>query len=259
MTEKFPTKAAARRPEIVSRTEKSVRKLNIFGPVLGILRTVFYLAILAAVIYLIFFSSIFKIKNVEISGVKSSEISDYLEKSLTGKNIILFLPGKYLGGLTTQFPIVQQVRIVRGLPNSVKVYVEERRQQLVWCSDKCFEIDNNGLAYQEIARPQNLVVVVDQDNLELKVGDRVISQDFIYFFLHAVDEIEKLGLKVSEADIKDTTFRLSFKTTEGWDIIFDTSASLENQVSALKQTVLNNRSDIHEYVDLRVEGVAYIK
>jgi hypothetical protein len=39
----------------------------------------------------------------------------------------------------------------------------------------------------------------------------------------------------------------------------DSSASLKNQISALKQVIEKNRPDIKEYVDVRVEGFVYIK
>ena len=48
-------------------------------------------------------------------------------------------------------------------------------------------------------------------------------------------------------------------TVEGWQAILDSSSSLQNQISALAQVVKNNRADLKEYVDVRVEGVAYIK
>jgi len=56
-----------------------------------------------------------------------------------------------------------------------------------------------------------------------------------------------------------STFKITFTTDKKWNIITDSSYSLKNQISALEQVLKNNRADIHEYVDVRVEGVAYIK
>lgn len=250
-----------RKREIFSATEKPSRriKIRIKVPFLSHLKVFFYIVILLAIFYFLIFSQIFKIKNVEIDGVKSIEISDYINRSLLDKNIILFSPGSFLDNLSKNYPIVQEARIVRGLPSTVRVAVEERKQLLVWCTSKCFDIDTHGFAYQEIQRPADQIVLTDKSNIGIKVGDQVASERFIDFYLKAIDELEGIGLKAGESYIEDTTFKLTFKTSEGWNVIFDTSESLATQVDALKQVLEKNRSDIKEYVDVRVEGAAYIK
>lgn len=262
--ERFPIKGAGRDLKgglAFSATQKQKKKVSvkIKIPFLPYLRGLFYLAILLAIIYFVFFGSIFRIKNVEINGVKSTEISDYLNRELVGRNIILFSPGRFLKTLSSKYPIVEEAKIIRGLPSTVKIDLSERKQLLVWCSVKCFEIDTRGFAYQEISTPSDKLYVNDKANIDNKVGDQVVSQRFIDFYLKAAEELDKLGLKPSQSYVQDTTFKLVFKTQDGWEAIFDTSESLANQIDALRQVLEKNRSDIKEYVDLRVEGVAYIK
>lgn len=245
-----------KKPEIVQKTEhQKIRPHIDTRP----LRSIFYLALFLAGIYLIFISNVFKITNVEIDGIKSVEISDYAKRTLYGQNIFLIRPGTYLDDLSAKFPILEQAGIVRGLPSTIKITAKERKQVMVWCSLNCYEVDNRGYVYQEVPRPLDLVVLLDGKNLPVKIGDQVTSPDVISFYLTAIDRIEELGLKVAEAGVDETTFKISFKTSENWSIIMDTSASLKNQISALSQTLEKTRADIHEYVDLRVEGLVYIK
>ena len=171
----------------------------------------------------------------------------------------MFSPGKYLRNLSTEYPIIEEAKIVRGLPSTIKIDVAERKQLLVWCSNKCFEVDTRGFAYQEIPMPTDKLFLSDRSNIESKTGQQLVSERFIDFYLKSIDEMDKLGLKISESYIEDTTFKLIFKTSDGWNAIFDTSESLTNQIDALRQVLDKNRSDVKEYVDLRVAGVVYIK
>jgi hypothetical protein len=246
-----------RRPEIINKTKREqVKRQYNFKP----LKTIFYLIIFAACLYVVFFSNIFRIKQVEVEGVKSLEISDYIKQNLMGKNILLLQTGRFLRKTEKNFPILSELNMVRGLPGTVKVFLAERSQSMVMCNaDSCYEIDNKGYAYQKTVKPRDKVVLVDEKNIAIKEGDRVLSDSFIYFFLSAVDELKGLGLSIASAKMDETTFKISFVTSEGWSIITDSSYSLKNQMSAVKQILEKNRPDIHEYIDVRVEGVAYLK
>ena len=247
-----------KKPEIVLVTQAPLKEKQHIN--LKPFRTVFYLALIGAVLYCVFFSGLFRIRSIRIEGAKSHNISNYLEQSLVGKNILLMRPSAYLRDLEKKFPILQGATIVRGLPSTVRVIVAERRQVLIWCSSiDCKEVDQNGYVYREIPRPKNRVVIVDQLNAKYSIGDKITSKEFIDIFLTALDSIEANGLKISEVQVGETTFKLSFKTQDGWLVILDPTESLKNQMSALKQVLAKNRVDIHEYVDLRVEGLAYIK
>lgn len=248
-----------KKPELISRTPKVkqrfARKINL-KPLGGF----FYLIVLAGIAYFILFSGRFNITKVEIEGVKSLEISDHITRSLTGRNILFLQTGSYLHSLTKKFPILQEAKIIRGLPSTIKISILERNQILIWCNaNECYEVDNNGYPYQKIPRPTDRVVVYDETNLKVSENQIIVSPQFIDFFLKAIDQLNQQGIKIKEGRIAETTFKVTFLTESGWRAIFDTSESLQNQISALKQVIETNGSDIHEYVDVRVKGLAYIK
>ena len=136
-------------------------------------RSFLSLALVGFLLYFFFVGTYFKIKDVVVEGVKSVEIADHLKRTLIGKNILLLRPGNYLRELSDNFPVLEESRIVRGLPSTVKVVASERRQVLIWCADICAEVDNYGFAYQEVKRPEDRVVLSDESGLPVKVGDRV--------------------------------------------------------------------------------------
>jgi len=248
---------AFQNPKILGRTApkiKTRKRINLHP-----LKTVFYLAVLFLLIYLIFFSSFFRIKNIDMDGIKSVEVSDYLQHTLIGKNILIFIPSTYLNTLTTKFPILEQAQLVRGLPSTIKIIAKERKQVLVWCSDSCFNIDNHGYAYESSTTTNGEIPLNDKSQIKVNLGDRVSSPEFINFYLNALERLQEMGLKITEGRIEETSFKLYFRTSENYDIIFDTSQSLNEQLNALKQVLDKNRSDIKEYVDLRVNGIVYVK
>ncbi|MFH1855487.1 MAG: hypothetical protein ABH810_03750 [bacterium] len=246
-----------KRPEIIRQTEKDKRSKSFS---LKPLVSVFYIIVGVAVCYFLFFSGVFSIKKIEISGIKSMEISDYMKQQLIGRNILLLRTGKFLYDSQRKFPSLSEVRLVRGLPETVKLVAKERNQVMIICSlENCFQVDNYGYAYQKIPKPKDKVVLNDKKNIKINEGERVVSESFIAFFLDALDEMNHLGLKVKSAEMEETTFKITFVTKDGFNIITDSSYSLKNQISALTQVIEKSKGDIHEYIDVRVEGVAYIK
>ena len=219
-----------------------------------------YLIIIGLAFYFVFISNFFRIKSISVENVKSVEIEDYVNSSLLGKNILLMLPGRYLEDLVAKFPVLEQARIVRGLPDTVRVIIDEREQKFIWCNLKaCYEVDNNGYIFNEVEKTSAAVALTDLGNVEISELKQVASKNFIKFFVKALEQIGDAGIEVTEAQIDKTTFKLEFISAEGWRIIMDTSGSLNNQVSAVRQVFEKNKPDIHEYIDVRVEGVVFIK
>lgn len=257
----FKVKSEFKKKEILFKTERgSTRSARgDRAPVFAQIKNLFYILLILAFVYFFVFSSIFKIKDIDAISIESPEIYDRIALDLLGKNIIFFRVGDYLKKITSDFPIIEEIRIVRGLPSTLRIEVKERDTMLLWCAQKCFEIDNRGVAYKEAERGGEQIVLFDKSGIEIRIGDRLASKRFIDFYFKATSDLDQNGIKISEAYIEDTTFKLVLKTSEGWSIILDTSASLDNQIFALKQILENNRSDISDYVDLRVEGVGYLK
>lgn len=244
--------------KILFQTEKPDKSLVSFPRKL--ITYFIYLLLVVAVVYFVFISDLFRIKNIKVENVKSIEIEDYVKISLQGKNILFMLPGRYLKELVERFPVLEQARIVRGLPNTVKVVVDEREYRFIWCNaENCYQVDNNGYILEKSVKTKNDIVLQDLGNVEVKDSQQVVSKQFIAFFLNALDQIKKMNLKIKEAQIKETTFKIDFITDEGWKIIMDSNASVDNQIYALQQVLEKNKSDIKEYVDVRVEGVAFVK
>ena len=244
---------------IVFSTEKERREKRFEIPK-KVINYLFYILLIILALYFVFVSDYFVIKEIKVENVKSVEIDDYVKMTLQGKNILLMMPGKYLEKLTEKFPVLEEARIVRGLPSTVRVIVDERDQKFIWCnSSGCFEVDNNGYIFEETVKGGDEIVLRDLSDIKVGYLDKVVSRQFIDFFMDALDGLSGIGLNIKEAQISQTTFRVDFMTQEGWRVIMDSNSPLENQLFATKQVVEKNRPDIKEYIDVRVEGVAFLK
>mgnify|MGYP001216182286 CR=1 FL=1 len=253
----LPTRRDFRKVEIFSKTEKSEKpKIHLnFKP----LKNIFVIVVVLAAAYYVLFSPIFKIKDVEVEGIRSVDIIDKIKISLTGKHILFINIGNFLSDLTREFPVLEEVRVVRGLPNSIKVIGSERESALIWCSSECYKMDPSGYIYEKIDKPVDKIYIQQKDATEISLGQKVATTKFVMFYVSCVDGLAKQGISVKSAEVSDMIYQLGFVTSDGWRAIFDTSESLDNQLYALKQVLEKNRSDVKEYVNLGVKGQAYIK
>jgi cell division septal protein FtsQ len=250
-----------KKKEIITNTERAQRPkfFSRFSINLRPLKTILYIGLICYGLYMALASDFFKINEVRVEGIKSVEISDYIKRSFYSKNILVLRVGSILKDITRQYPVIDEISIVRGLPRSIEVHASERNEALIWCVDKCYKIDPDGNVYEETEKPTDKLFLKDNSTIAPVIGSKVASSEFIEFYIRSAQALEGLGLKVTKAEISETTFRLDLQTSEGWRAIFDTSKSLDNQVFALQQVLDKNRADIKEYVNLGVEGLAYIK
>ncbi|PIT97257.1 hypothetical protein COT77_02415 [Candidatus Berkelbacteria bacterium CG10_big_fil_rev_8_21_14_0_10_41_12] len=215
------------------------------------------------VVYEVVFSSFFRIKAINFEGIETQQIRQAAEEDLIGKNILFILPGNYLQKLSKNFPALQEASLIRGLPNTILLKAKERSQSLIWCSkNSCFEVDNDGIAFKKIGKPdENKVVVIhDLKGETVNLADKILPKSFVAFFLDAVDQIpKKFQINFKKAEVEETTFKLTFYYDDNRQLIFDTSQSLDNQIFALQQTLDQKKDDIKQYIDLRVPGLVYYK
>jgi len=243
--------------EIVVKTDKLDRqRSNInFKPVqyfLGLL-------IIVSVCYYFFLSDAFKIKQVEVEGIRSVDIISKAKADLRGKNILTLNIGNFLCELTKEYPVIEEIKVVRGLPNKIMITGSERESALIFCSKECFKIDPSGYVYQRVEKPDDKIFLQEKIPIDIEIGQQVAGAKFILFYVKCVEEMQKMGLTVKSAEVSDLTFSLSILTSEDWRAIFDTSQSLDNQLYALKQVLEKNKADLKEYANLGVEGQVYLK
>lgn len=242
-------------PKIIEPTPKikpsTIRKIQFFAFAI-------FVVVLAAG-WLLFFSPYFNVKEIAVEGEVSDETKATIEQ-LKGRNIFLIGGRKAEKQLQEKQPWIKSIKIVRGIPDTVRIRIIERDAAFSWKTvDKLYLIDNQGVVFKQVGESK-LPTIVDNRNLPVKRGDQVVSVDFIAFIESARQFIPlQLGLKVVEMQVDETTFHVAVVGDLGFKIIFDTLRPLQQQLDDFKTFYQQKKDELKEYADLRVEGIVYYK
>lgn len=221
------------------------------------------LILVLAIAWMIYFSSFFKIKEISIEGnslVSSEQVSQNVS---TDQNIFRFNISQARNQIIESNPMVEDVAIYRGIPNELKIVVLERKPQVVWLSSgNYYLVDDAGIIDKQISVDEfaNLIHISDQKNMPVKIGEQLLSPEFISFAktindkFFTVSNIHPTGYYITE-----TTFDIYVQTDAGFYVKFDTIRAVDKQLDDLKNIIIAYRPNIHEYVDVRINGWAYYK
>ena len=198
-------------------------------------------------------------RNAEIT----KEVQDLTVKRWTQSTIVTLNQTKLAADLKSADPLVKSAVISVGWPNSVTVRITLKQPSLGWTTgNQSYLLDHDGTVIGALPTGQGLSVVLDNSNLPVQLGQRVASMQFVEFTTQAATAMARLKIAPTKLEIKDTTLDLYATTPAGYQLIFDTSRSVTDEVADL-QTILATLADQKkiptQYVDLRVAGRAYYK
>lgn len=228
-------------------------------------KVAFAIYFLLALIYLIFFSSYFKIKEVIIDGTEISNKDEIANSVLLGHNILFTKNINMESDILSKFPEVKEVQIYKGIPDAIKVVVLEYDKSLVWqIGDKYYLVSSQGIVYKDItdkiADYANLPRVIDKRNIAVSERQRILSPNFVSFVINILKDFkEYTNMEPDYFWVDETTMDLTLQTKEVIYVKFDTMRSSKKQLTNLKNVLISKRGEITEYVDVRIDGWAYIK
>ena len=196
-------------------------------------------------VWLLFFSTLFKINQIEVSGVGENlakEVKslalEVAENRLVGKNNLLLYDKSELARVLNDKYYLQNLSIARKLFHTLKIILEEKSQTAVWREDdKYFYLDSEG----------NIINQVDSLNINS-------SQLPLIEKKHGF-EIERFIL---DRDINT----IKMAVLSGPRIYFNLAGTVANQAARLDLIIkekLKNNFATKEYIDLRYGNNVYIK
>lgn len=232
----------------------------------------------ASFVYLLFFIKLFDVRSVTVDvpdGLRldvKSTVDGWLDSGfwkLTRRNNILFFKADELvSQLSKQFPKLEPIVIAKDLPHALIISANERRPVGIWClvSEECFYFDKSGVAFSR-AQPSTgflLLNVNDRRPRELKLGEKVIAEDWLTNITKAKELLAKIDINISEfvipADLFDEFY---VKTAEDWRILFSNSTDIARQIISLgvlfKDKLLAEKRAGLQYIDLRIQDRIYYK
>jgi len=168
--------------------------------------------------------------------------------------------------LLKQFPLIHTVQILRELPGTVHVTIQEKVPAAVFLvSDKYFLIDPNGIAFgttnSENVKKNELILVRDEHTSgEVNVGTSIVSTEFLTMLHEVFKQLpDRFNIQIEEATIPTVgTQELDVKTSEGWILKLDTERPTADQFEVLDKVFTEEidakKRTLLKYLDLRVKG-----
>src|SRR3989344_9148414 len=246
-----------RKPYRVKK-KKSVLKSRLFW------RVVLVLIFMGVSSYFFFLSSIFKIKEINISGNpafaeatagRQKILYQKIQKLLDTKNIFLIDFEEIKKEILEKFPQIASINIERKFPESITVQVEERRGVAIFCQiDSCFLIDKEGVIFENVSDKLGLVTIRPSLIESKRLGEKVLETSHMSSILNIESKLRGDFKIAVEEILAVSNERLNIETLEGWEIYFDPSKDLDWQITKLKavleQEISAEKRKNLEYIEL---------
>lgn len=222
-----------------------------------------YVVLVIVALYYIFLSGKFQIKEVIVEGnnlITSDSLSLYAHK---GSNILFINSSNIRKQILTENPQIQDVQIIRGIPDAVKIVVLENENKIMWQTGGIkYLVSTQGGITKKVEEGEtfSFPLISDSKNLPVALGQNIVSPNFIAFILNINDKFfEATNIKPTYFEVPQTTFDVYLYTEAGFFVKFNSMRSSSKQLENLKKVLVEKRGDVTQYVDLRIDGWAYYK
>lgn len=263
-----------RTPQIYGNLQPRKRKLDLSG-FFKVGRRLAWAAGIAAVFYLVMVSSVFRIKTVEVIGATLLEPSVLAAQVPRGGSIWTFSKEKLQQDLEAKNPTIEEMHILRGLPDGLRIEIKERSALAVWLSGTfAYVLDADGIAflkYNQTELPstdlvvgqtlQQLPHITDQSGLPIELGEQVTSSLFLRFVMEANTQMAALAplYPVQAFEIGKSTYDVTVITEPGLRIQLDSLGDPDVQIRNFARLVRDDKVTGASNVDLRIDRWAYVR
>lgn len=208
----------------------------------------------------------FAISQISVQGVPAgdklmTESQKLVSASFDQGNLLTFDSEKFASALQQLDPRLKTVAVTRKWTHGIVIRVTLMQPTLGWDSDnRYYVLDPDGNAIGTLPVSSALPVVTDDSNLPVAIGQQVAPSTFVAYVSQLVPQLVASGVHIKSIDIKDTTFDLYVTTSTGYQLIFDTTRTVESEMSDYKtvmQTLAKQHATPSQYIDLRIQGRAY--
>jgi len=273
------SRRASLSPKIYGRTQRET-KFQTSSKTQKKFYLILALLIAGGLVYLCFFSNLFKIKKIVLvdnKDVHLSRVEEIVRPILNEKRLLVF-PGDSIflmntksikNELTGNILEIESLQIKRRYPDVLKIVIQEKEPVIIWVTqDKVYFVGRKGEICYEISREilQDTDLAIVQDNLgkEVKPNDKVIKEDVV----SAIENINKrfqakTGYEILHFEIPAAmASEVHVKTKRGFKVYFNcqrsTDVQLDDLVAVLEHQVKGQIGSVN-YIDLRIEGWIYYR
>lgn len=232
-----------------------------------------------------------------LSLIVQKNLAEKLWQFLPQKSIILMPNNKIKEDILDSFPEIKTVVVNKKLPQlraltsltkmagaTIEIIIEERKSIGIWCQieeedvndnltepkiKRCFYIDKDGIVFKESPLISGSLVlnIFSSKKQSVDLRSEAVSPETIDFILTIDKELPKIktvaGPSWQVLDFKIISPEdLRVRTTQGCQIYFNPTYSVDSQLRALELTLekeIKENWPFLEYIDLLIEGRVYYK
>lgn len=225
---------------------------------------------------LMFSSPRLAIQNVQIKGVEHidpAQIEQLVQSYLQSRALLIFKTSNQF--LFSSEELSTELENAFALANVsmgqsggiLTITIAERTSNLIWESGQGrYVVDLEGVVTRSLGAEEDLgqplPTFSDTNNLDVSVGDIVMTPEEIENVFAFLDQLEAQGITYDTIRVDRLAGKwMSVETTEGFEILFDSVGDISTQASHLETVLLDqveDRSEL-EYIDVRFGDHVYYK
>lgn len=271
-------------------TEKR-RKVYIF-------KTLFFFGLIIAIagfiLYLIFFSGLLEINQVNVSGLNkisgdefNKGLNDRLDSKWLGflkreRNLVFFRSDSFRAEMLDAFPEIKEISIKKEPLHTLNIDVTERMTVGIWCfasdstglTTNCKYFDEEGKMWGEAAKSSGFLVLVVEDMRQdmkeiVQQGLSRVDSGILADIILISAQLKEMNIFINKFTIPDKfTGDFNASTSGGYELIFSTNSDIKEQLEVLEIFLTDKKSlsaqagdpDFKpQYIDLRINGRIYYK
>lgn len=234
------------------------------------------LVIILIFIWLLFFSTLFKITKVEISGARESLAKEVeaaarqvAENRLLGKNNLLLYDKNGLSEILNDKYYLQNLIIKRQPFHTLKIDLEEKQKIAVWREDeKYFYLDGEGNAINQVdplnLNGYSLPLIENLTDIKIESRKANIDKPAIDYILALFKEFKdkKHGFEIERFILDKDINTIKMAALSGPKIYFNPNKAVAEQTARLNLLIkekLKDNFNAKEYIDLRYGNNIYVK
>ncbi|HSI20660.1 MAG TPA: FtsQ-type POTRA domain-containing protein, partial [Verrucomicrobiae bacterium] len=195
-----------------------------------ILKKVLPFAVAAGLLYMLVAGPAFRVKHIEVRGASLIE-PGAIQDSIPKGGSIWTIPKDRISSNLLQNPAVNQVRVLRGLPDTILIEVAERDARAFWVTgEKGSVLDSNGDSFLEYGLSNlpstdtvigktldELPHIIDRSGLGAMVGQQVASSLFLTFIGEVQAKMSEHlpEYRVTSYEVGATTYDVTMMTKPG--------------------------------------------
>lgn len=199
-------------------------------------RTLIALAGLATIAALIalYLSPAVRVHNVQVVGAQQTDPAKIQELASLQGDSMLHLDIASARQQILYLPLIQDVRIERRWPQTVRVIVSERQPWGYWqAGDTRYVIDSEGVVLTDVPPPDGAPTIIDSNPLRLIPGDRV-DQDAVQLARTLVEQVPAtLALNITSFEYS-AAHGLALVTDAGYRVVVGDSQNIDYKLAVWK-------------------------